>query len=263
MNTPSTTVQAAQQLLAEREAALLMDFDSIADRVDRSSATAEIQRRIEHACDLLLYLIRLRETMRAGVACRPIKQPWKPSAEDLEVAQSMQDYLDRIPVNPPSQPTAETRTDLRLAEAFARMIVCDICGNKRCPHAQDKGMQCTDSNDVGQVGVPIERPSPAASAAANEIADKFSPGFFDNQMVSDVSAIIDRHMKPSPAHTGATTPAVLASPAEDPERAAYLARWKGAPFWAEYRTTDGYGCVRWWMSGHGTLGCEPRPDVQP
>ena len=33
-----------------------------------------------------------------------------------------------------------------------RMILCSICGNKRCPHATDHELSCTDSNDVGQAG---------------------------------------------------------------------------------------------------------------
>lgn len=33
-----------------------------------------------------------------------------------------------------------------------RFIVCEICGNKRCPHATDHDLYCTDSNDSGQAG---------------------------------------------------------------------------------------------------------------
>jgi len=32
------------------------------------------------------------------------------------------------------------------------MILCDICGNKRCPRASDHRLECTDSNDTGQKG---------------------------------------------------------------------------------------------------------------
>lgn len=35
---------------------------------------------------------------------------------------------------------------------FARMIVCPICGNKRCPHASDHNYACTHSNEPGQAG---------------------------------------------------------------------------------------------------------------
>ena len=33
-----------------------------------------------------------------------------------------------------------------------RMIVCETCGNKRCPHATDHRYVCTGSNDAGQIG---------------------------------------------------------------------------------------------------------------
>jgi hypothetical protein len=33
-----------------------------------------------------------------------------------------------------------------------RMIVCSICGNKRCPHATNHIHACTNSNEVGQAG---------------------------------------------------------------------------------------------------------------
>lgn len=32
------------------------------------------------------------------------------------------------------------------------MIVCEICGNKRCPHANDHRNECTRSNEPNQVG---------------------------------------------------------------------------------------------------------------
>ncbi len=33
-----------------------------------------------------------------------------------------------------------------------RMILCPICGNKRCPHASNHRFECTRSNDVNQKG---------------------------------------------------------------------------------------------------------------
>lgn len=42
-----------------------------------------------------------------------------------------------------------------------RMVLCPVCGNKRCPHATDHRYACTGSNDVGQVGSAyIEQPKP-------------------------------------------------------------------------------------------------------
>lgn len=32
------------------------------------------------------------------------------------------------------------------------MITCEICGNKRCPHATDHRLVCTYSNEPGQPG---------------------------------------------------------------------------------------------------------------
>jgi hypothetical protein len=34
----------------------------------------------------------------------------------------------------------------------ARFIVCEFCGNKRCPHATDHRLDCTNSNAPGQKG---------------------------------------------------------------------------------------------------------------
>lgn len=34
----------------------------------------------------------------------------------------------------------------------AQMILCEHCGNKRCPHASDHRLACTGSNESGQPG---------------------------------------------------------------------------------------------------------------
>lgn len=36
--------------------------------------------------------------------------------------------------------------------AMGRMVVCETCGNKRCPHATDCDLDCTGSNEPGQKG---------------------------------------------------------------------------------------------------------------
>lgn len=33
-----------------------------------------------------------------------------------------------------------------------KMILCETCGNKRCPHASDHRLACTGSNESGQIG---------------------------------------------------------------------------------------------------------------
>lgn len=37
-----------------------------------------------------------------------------------------------------------------------RMVVCEHCGNKRCPHATNPELACTNSNDPGQPGSAYE-----------------------------------------------------------------------------------------------------------
>lgn len=37
-----------------------------------------------------------------------------------------------------------------------RMIVCETCGNKRCPRAKDHRHACTNSNEPGQPGSSYE-----------------------------------------------------------------------------------------------------------
>lgn len=44
------------------------------------------------------------------------------------------------------------------------MIVCSLCGNKRCPHAADHTLDCTGSNDTGQSGSAYEHGSGATTA---------------------------------------------------------------------------------------------------
>jgi len=34
----------------------------------------------------------------------------------------------------------------------SKMILCPECGNKRCPHASDHRLKCTESNEPGQPG---------------------------------------------------------------------------------------------------------------
>lgn len=43
-------------------------------------------------------------------------------------------------------------TEQGLPITMMRMILCPTCGNKRCPHATDHNLDCTNSNDAGQKG---------------------------------------------------------------------------------------------------------------
>lgn len=63
MKIPSDTVQAAQRLLAEREAVGLAKYGTTVDRTDLQAGDW-LQHAIEEASDLLLYLIRLQQKWR-------------------------------------------------------------------------------------------------------------------------------------------------------------------------------------------------------
>lgn len=41
-----------------------------------------------------------------------------------------------------------------------KMILCPVCGNKRCPHASDHYLPCTGSNEPGQAGSVYQRVLP-------------------------------------------------------------------------------------------------------
>ena len=44
------------------------------------------------------------------------------------------------------------RCEADRGQYLARMIVCPVCGSKRCPHATDHREACTGSNEPGQAG---------------------------------------------------------------------------------------------------------------
>ena len=55
---------------------------------------------------------------------------------------------ERIAKTPPKPDEMFGGHDMRMA----RMFLCATCGNKRCPHAADHRLACTDSNEPGQPG---------------------------------------------------------------------------------------------------------------
>lgn len=54
----------------------------------------------------------------------------------------------------------------------ARMIVCEYCGNKRCPHAVDVSFACTGSNDPGQIGTPSRQKQQDVPGETSDDPDK-------------------------------------------------------------------------------------------
>ena len=44
------------------------------------------------------------------------------------------------------------KTELGLPVTMSYMVVCQDCGNKRCPKSTHHGNECTGSNEPGQIG---------------------------------------------------------------------------------------------------------------
>jgi hypothetical protein len=53
-------------------------------------------------------------------------------------------------------------------EKIMFMILCPTCGNKRCPHAADHELRCTNSNELGQPGSAYEDGAGAATVRRME-----------------------------------------------------------------------------------------------
>lgn len=51
---------------------------------------------------------------------------------------------------------ADPQRERHIFMASQRFIVCETCGNKRCPHATDHNLACTGSNEPGQKGSAYE-----------------------------------------------------------------------------------------------------------
>ncbi len=199
MNT-SETVKAAQRLLAEREAVGLRKYGTTVDRNDLGAGDW-LQHAIEEASDLLLYLIRLQQTMRQG---------------------------------------AEFRLHRR---AVASGLI-----------SESQPTPVTDFNLYTSPDVWTSQPAPAAEPTLRDDVERIRAVFAELPR-EHLDAAMDR-LRAEREEDPEEDPPPAAAP-EDAERAAYLARWKDAPEWADYRTIDGCGRVRWWPAG--PLACEPRP----
>ena len=46
------------------------------------------------------------------------------------------------------------KTNDRSIFGLAVFVVCQKCGNKRCPKADDHNMKCTNSNELNQISEP-------------------------------------------------------------------------------------------------------------
>lgn len=75
---------------------------------------------------------------------KPFLQLWREKNWEQIKAQFIT-YRGPFPNDPPLSPREVPF--LRI-----RMILCEICGNKRCPHATNVRFKCTHSNEPGQTG---------------------------------------------------------------------------------------------------------------
>lgn len=70
-----------------------------------------------------------------------------PYTKDCVCAECLEaDYNERIAEG------VNKREDLIFVHPVWLMILCQKCGNKRCPHATNHIHECTDSNEYGQKG---------------------------------------------------------------------------------------------------------------
>lgn len=74
---------------------------------------------------------------------------WNTDMEDAEYFNRMVRLLKPPKLEPVPQSFSEK---LEKNMTQSHMILCEICGNKRCPHATKKTNDCTNSNEPGQVG---------------------------------------------------------------------------------------------------------------
>ncbi len=118
----------------------------------------------------------------------------------------------------------------------AWMILCEHCGNKRCPHAEHHKFKCTRSNDVGQVGVegpsepmPPNAPPPSPDwikAAAEKIADGFLYPLYEQRVIW-LRDILTRHAPATAAKEGEYQQRNVVLALEMEKRDAEIARLNG------------------------------------
>ena len=65
---------------------------------------------------------------------------------------------------------AEIAPGLFIPAEAQRMVLCQTCGNKRCPHATDHRNACTGSNEPGQPGSAYAECKPDIFEATDEAA---------------------------------------------------------------------------------------------
>lgn len=119
-----------------------------------------------HAADMtaasIALALRARGLEHPGPNVPPAVPPNVPAESSAGAGLSPGGTLS-VPAGPKSVPSTcwcETCRPITLADA--RMVLCPVCGNKRCPHATHHANACTASNAPGQPGSSWEHVKPAA-----------------------------------------------------------------------------------------------------
>lgn len=74
----------------------------------------------------------------------------------------------------PVKPDCSCETCRPITLTDMRMVLCETCGNKRCPHATDHRSACTNSNEVGQKGSSWEHVKPPETERDTKTIDMFA-----------------------------------------------------------------------------------------
>jgi len=91
--------------------------------------------------------------------------------------------------------------------SVGKMILCPECGNKRCPQASDHRLECTNSNDEGQVKMevfkaykhvddPFGRPNPVAVVYRGDDGRRRTSVYMANHSdaADDLIKLLEREM---------------------------------------------------------------------
>lgn len=133
---------------------------------------------LEQACTLVdtrpgLSLMQIvMMPLRPAVFIFRVEQPVLCVAQDIAPGDKAQ-LLEALKNAPPmpiiSMPAEPTGCQCEACRPNVlgdmRMIVCAICGNKRCPHATNHRNACTGSNEPGQPGSSWEHVRPVGEGA--------------------------------------------------------------------------------------------------
>lgn len=140
-----------------REAKLRALLNWAADEIADWGAYASEYFQAKH--DLAGTVKRFRDVARSAGerSTEPIVYA---SEEAMAEAAAGHIFPDGHPMNPLTRPEPDCHCEscdpIKPDGSNARMIVCAICGNKRCPHATNHRNACTGSNEPGQPGSSYE-----------------------------------------------------------------------------------------------------------